>query len=80
MFDSNWVFHSYINNTDLIRGILDVRQISDTDAFLKPELTDMYNPFMMNDMQKAVDRIKTAVLNKEKIFILLHINLITIHC
>ncbi len=37
--------------------------------FFKPKLEDIHNPFLMADMQKAVERIATAVENGEKILI-----------
>ena len=35
--------------------------------FLFPALTSVYDPFMLHDMQKAVDRIKLAIKNQEQI-------------
>ena len=37
--------------------------------FFKPKVEDMHNPFLMADMQKAVERIASAVENGEKILI-----------
>ncbi|MCF8091056.1 MAG: single-stranded-DNA-specific exonuclease RecJ [Desulfotignum sp.] len=37
--------------------------------FLNPDLGHLTDPFAMKDMQKAVERIHTAVVNKEKILI-----------
>lgn len=37
--------------------------------FLKPNLTDIHNPFLMKDMQLAVDRVATAIENGEKILV-----------
>ena len=37
--------------------------------FLRFEETDFYNPYLMKDMNTAVDRILTAVENKEKIYV-----------
>ncbi len=39
------------------------------ESFLRFEETDFHNPFLMADMDKAVDRILTAVDNGEKIYI-----------
>ncbi len=35
--------------------------------FLKPKLTDLHDPFLMKDMDKAVDRVLVAIDKKEKI-------------
>lgn len=37
--------------------------------FFKPNLTDIHSPFLMADMQKAVERIATAIENGEKILV-----------
>ncbi len=37
--------------------------------FFKPSLEDLYDPFLMKGMQKAVERIEKAIENREKILI-----------
>lgn len=37
--------------------------------FYRPQLTDLHDPWLMKDMDKAVDRIITAIGNHEKILI-----------
>ncbi|OIR02969.1 single-stranded-DNA-specific exonuclease RecJ [mine drainage metagenome] len=37
--------------------------------FFRPQLTDLHSPWLMKDMQKAVDRILLAKSNKEKILV-----------
>ena len=37
--------------------------------FFKPRIEDIHNPFRMADMQKAVERIATAIENGEKILV-----------
>lgn len=37
--------------------------------FFKPNVEDIHNPFLMADMQKAVDRVATAIENGEKILL-----------
>ena len=48
------------------RGIIDDEKIS---IFLEPNRTNFYDPYLLNDMDKAVDRIIKAMNNKEKIII-----------
>lgn len=48
------------------RGLLDSESIK---RFLKPQIKDFYNPFLMKDMEKAVERIIKAIEKKEKIII-----------
>ncbi len=48
------------------------RGIAEADAahrFFQPSLELLYDPFIMQDMQKAVDRLRRAVLSDEKILI-----------
>ena len=37
--------------------------------FLHPTRKDFHDPFLMPDMKRAVDRIKKAIENKEKVII-----------
>ena len=37
--------------------------------FFRPKLSDLYNPFLMKDMDKAVARIETAIANNENILV-----------
>jgi len=39
------------------------------DKFLSPDYKDLYDPFLLQDMQKAVDRFYQAIKTKEKIVI-----------
>ena len=58
--------------SNLLSSILIHRGITtDTDVskFLHPTRMDFYDPFLMPDMDKAVNRIMEAVRNKEKITI-----------
>ena len=60
------------NLNDLIATILVNRNITkkeDVEKFLNPTRNDFYNPFLMTDMEKAVDRILIAIKNKEKVTI-----------
>ncbi len=58
-------------NTTLCK-ILVQRGIDDFEkskAYFRPQLKDLHDPFLMKDMQKAVDRIITAINKNEKILI-----------
>src|SRR5690606_29178436 len=37
--------------------------------FFRPSLDDLHDPFLMKDMDKAIDRIERAIGSKEKILI-----------
>ncbi len=58
-------------NEDLLTRIFKGRWIDDNiESFLDPKLSDYrLDPFLLNDMEKAVDRIMEAIKNKEKIMI-----------
>lgn len=48
------------------RGILTVQE---TEKFFHPSLRDLHDPFLMPDMDKAVDRLNRAMGSKEKIMV-----------
>lgn len=48
------------------RGITDDKDI---EVFLNPTRNDFYDPFLMPDMEKTVERILKAIDNKEKVII-----------
>ena len=55
-----------------IAQLLVLRGINTFDAakqFFRPDFSQFHNPFLMKDMQKAVDRIHTAIENNEKILV-----------
>ena len=56
---------------DLLTRLFKVRGIDDNiESFLRPKLHDYrLDPFLINDMDKAVTRIIQAIKNKEKIMI-----------
>lgn len=56
---------------DLLTRLFKVRGIDDNiESFLHPKLQDYrLDPFLLNDMGKAVERIISAIKNKEKIMI-----------
>ncbi|MCX5827625.1 MAG: single-stranded-DNA-specific exonuclease RecJ [Deltaproteobacteria bacterium] len=43
--------------------------LSDARKYLFPSLNDLHNPFLMNDMDKAVHRVIQAIQRKEKIVV-----------
>lgn len=50
----------------LQRGISTYEEAKD---FFRPQLSHLHNPFLMKDMDKAVERIKTAIDNDENILV-----------
>ena len=48
------------------RGITTDRQATD---FLYPDISQLHDPFLMTDMQKAVERLDAAIRSKERILI-----------
>lgn len=45
------------------------RSVEEAERFLRLEQSDLHDPYLLTDMQSAVDRIFAAVENKEKIYI-----------
>ena len=46
-----------------------VRNFDQAKAFFRPELGDLYDPFLMKDMNLAIERIEKAIQKNEKILI-----------
>ncbi|HHY13070.1 MAG TPA: single-stranded-DNA-specific exonuclease RecJ, partial [Thermoanaerobacterales bacterium] len=46
-----------------------IKSVEEADLFLNPKLEDLYDPFLMKDMEKSVNRIKRAFNVNEKIMI-----------
>jgi len=46
-----------------------ITNFNDAKAFFRPRLSDLLNPFLMKDMDKAVARVEQAIANKEKVII-----------
>ncbi len=57
---------SVIANLLVQRGIETYEQAR---VFFRPELSDLHDPFLMKDMQSAVDRLNKAITDKEKILV-----------
>jgi single-stranded-DNA-specific exonuclease len=46
-----------------------INTFDEAKHFFRPSLNDLHDPFLMKDMDKAVERISNAILNKEKILV-----------
>lgn len=61
-----------ININEVLASILLQRNIFDYDqakAFFRPALSQLHDPFLMKDMDKAVERLEKAMENGEKILV-----------
>ena len=61
-----------INVTPVIARLLlqrGVETFEQAKKFFRPQLTDLYDPFLMKDMDKAIDRIILGLHRKERIMI-----------
>lgn len=45
------------------------RDPAEAKRFFRPQLSDLHDPFLMNDMQEAVDRINAAMGRKERVLV-----------
>lgn len=46
-----------------------ITTFEEAKSFFRPSLTELHDPFLMKDMDKAIDRIETAIEKNEKILI-----------
>jgi single-stranded-DNA-specific exonuclease len=46
-----------------------IRTFDQARAFFRPDLDSLHDPFLMTDMEKAVERLQLAFKNKEKILV-----------
>lgn len=46
-----------------------ITTLSEAKKFFRPQLSDLHNPFLLKDMDKAVDRLNKAMGRKEKILV-----------
>ena len=61
-----------LNVPDVISSLLLQRGIVDFESakhFFRPDWSQLHNPFLMKDMNKAVDRIQLAINTNEKVMI-----------
>lgn len=47
----------------------DITSFEEAKQFFRPSLKHLHNPFLMKDMDKAVERIEQAITNKERILV-----------
>ena len=82
--DKNWVIRQPGNKEDvhhLMEGLnvekpianllvqRNIKTYEQAKAFFRPDLSDLHDPFLMKDMDKAVARLEDAINNKEKILV-----------
>jgi single-stranded-DNA-specific exonuclease len=56
----------HLANLLVQRGI---RTFDEAKSFFRPQLTDLHDPFLMKDMDLAIERIEKAIHNNEKILV-----------
>lgn len=72
--DSSIIQHlkNTLNVSPLIANLLAQRGVDSFEKakkFFRPELDDLYNPYLMKDMDKAVARIEKAIATNERILV-----------
>jgi single-stranded-DNA-specific exonuclease len=65
-FSRTFNVHPFIMKTLFSRGMINGNTIS---KFLFPSISDLHDPFLLNDMKPAIQRTIQAIRNKEKIVI-----------
>ena len=61
-----------LNISPTLAGLLVNKGITSFDEakkFFRPDITDLHDPFLMKDMDKAIDRIDKAIASGEKIMV-----------
>lgn len=46
-----------------------IKTYNEAKAFFRPRLSDLHDPFLMKDMDKAVERLERAINNQEKVIV-----------
>lgn len=46
-----------------------IKSFEEAKKFFRPSLSDLYDPFLMKDMQQAVERIEKAILDGENVLV-----------
>lgn len=72
--DVNVIKHlsAALNVNMVIANLLAQRGITtynEAKAFFRPRLSDLHDPFLMKDMDKAVERLERAIQNEERVLI-----------
>ncbi len=57
---------TYLSNLLVQRG---VENFDEAKAFFRPDYDHLYDPFLMKDMDNAINRLEQAIANNEKVFI-----------
>ncbi|WP_163526452.1 single-stranded-DNA-specific exonuclease RecJ [Halobacillus ihumii] len=58
--------------SEMTRRLLEKRNLTEPEAidrFLHPSLDDLHDPFLMEDMERAIERVQTAIRNGEPILV-----------
>jgi len=61
-----------LNVSEIVAHLLVLRGITtfeESKSFFRPEISHLHDPFLMKNMQKAVDRIQTVIANGEKVLV-----------
>ena len=79
-----WLVNTTIDSTTIeeLRSILKVDEViaelllqrginsfESAEKFFRPDINDLYDPFLMKDMKEAVERIQEAIENQERILL-----------
>ncbi|MBQ7551267.1 MAG: single-stranded-DNA-specific exonuclease RecJ [Bacteroidales bacterium] len=46
-----------------------IKTVEDAELFFNPDISKLHDPFLMKDMDKAVDRLSRAIMENEKILV-----------
>ena len=61
-----------LNVSEIVAHLLVLRGITtfeEAKSFFRPEISHLHDPFLMKNMQKAVDRIQTVIASGEKVLV-----------
>ena len=61
-----------LNVSEIVAHLLVLRGITtfeEAKSFFRPEISHLHDPFLMKNMQHAVDRIQTVIANGEKVLV-----------
>ncbi len=72
LFGKTWIIKNSDNKLNVIAKLLQNRGIDSPEkaqAFFSGKLADLHSPALLIDLEKAAERIKVAILKKEKIMV-----------